>query len=96
MIFGAKEFRKAGAYKRRQAEKRRNSAILGRFGLFVFAYGLLRKIAAARIVHLDIKIILFPHLGIDLDGQAEEIDKSCGILLIVNFVFIEGCDLGII
>ncbi len=39
MIFGAKEFRKAGAYKRRQAEKHRNSAILGRFVLFVFAYG---------------------------------------------------------
>ena len=37
MIFGAKEFRKAGAYKRRQAEKHRNSAILGRFGWFVVA-----------------------------------------------------------
>ena len=38
MIFGAKEFRKADAYKRRQAEKHQNSAILGRLGLFVFAY----------------------------------------------------------
>ena len=51
---------------------------------------------AHTIYNLDIKVILFPHLGVDLDGQTKEIDKSCGILLIVYFVFIEGSDLGIV
>ena len=39
---------------------------------------------------------LFLHLGHNLGRKSVEVDKSCGIRLVVNLVLVEGCDLGIV